>query len=173
MDSRFLDTFAGTGAVGIEASVAAQEKNLHREDAKTAALIKTKSGDAGTSAGTGPDAIEALKASAIVLQRENFRRCQAHQSSSSIRPTTMLRTMTGASFLRLLQREVFRPGVVWSTAEHRRNFKLPEFFGKSTACPGASSGRCVTEFLPSRKNSPEQAAGSVVNPLRAFCLIYS
>jgi 16S rRNA (guanine966-N2)-methyltransferase len=125
--SRFVDLFAGTGAIGIEAlSRGAAEVVFVENHAPTAALIRRNLASLGIRNGATVLAVDALRALEMLASRKKGR--------TSGYDYVFLDPPYAASkdYLRVLESlgwgNLFAPGGV-VIAEHRRTFDLPEEAG--------------------------------------------
>jgi 16S rRNA (guanine966-N2)-methyltransferase len=152
VDSRFVDTFAGTGAVGIEAlSRGAKEVIFIENDAKAAALIKQNLETLEAKNGARVLPIEALKGLQS-LGREKISGGEKQQIVFLDPPydnaadyDRVLTFLGSASLL---------PENSLVIAEHRSKFKLPEVVENLQRVRVLRQGDASLSFYRSRKNSP-------------------
>ena len=125
--SRFVDLFAGTGAIGIEAlSRGAAEVVFIENHAPAVTLIRRNLESLGTNSGVTILAVDALRGLAMLAARKNsgapaFDHIFLDPPYAAAEDYSRVLEFLGAAYL-------LAPGGI-VIAEHRRNFDLPEAVG--------------------------------------------
>ena len=142
--SRFLDLFAGTGAIGIEAlSRGAAEAVFVENHAPAAALIRRNLESLGIRNGATVLAVDALRGMAMLAAREKTR--IAGFNYIFIDPPYAAANEYARVLESLGSRNLLAPGGV-VIAEHRRSFELPEEAGVLECCRVLQQGDAALSF---------------------------
>jgi 16S rRNA (guanine966-N2)-methyltransferase len=156
--SRFIDVFAGTGAVGIEAlSRGAEEVVFIEKHAGAAALIKKNLGSLGIVEGARilpVDAVHGIELLGKTASRENASQTIVFLDPPYGNVEDYDRILSCLGFEGLLN----QGSVV--IAEHRRNFNLPEAVGSLQRVRVLQQGDAVLSFYRFVKKNPGEDVGS-------------
>lgn len=153
--SRFLDVFAGTGAIGIEAlSRGAREAVFIEKHAPAAALIRRNLDSLGIRSGYRVILVDALRG--LETLAEKHRDTEAPFGFVFLDPpyaaaddySRALRFLTSANFI--------SPDSL-VIAEHRRHFELPEHVGELTRTRVLRHGDSALSFF--RRNERKEDSG--------------
>src|SRR5438309_7833895 len=155
--SRFVDLFAGTGAVGIEAlSRGATEDVFIENRAPAATLIRRNLESLGINTGVTVLAVDALRGLALLASR--------HQQSVTGYHYIFLDPPYAAAedYSRVLEflgsADLLAPGGV-VVAEHRRNFGLPEEPGALRRFRVLRQGDAALSFYRRRGETGRETSG--------------
>jgi 16S rRNA (guanine966-N2)-methyltransferase len=156
-DSRFIDLFAGTGAIGIEAlSRGAAEVVFIENHAPTVTLIRRNLESLGITTGASVLAVDALRGLAMLAARKN--------SGASAFDHIFLDPPYAAAedYSRVLEflstADLLAPGGV-VIAEHRRNFDLPEEPGVIKRFRVLKQGDAALSFYRRRSEASRETGG--------------
>src|SRR4029077_6062773 len=155
--SRFIDLFAGTGAVGIEAlSRGAAEVVFIENHAPAATLIRRNLESLGIHAGATVLAVDALRGLALLAARKQ-------QSAPGYNHIFLDPPYAAAEdYSRVLEflgsANLLAPGGV-VVAEHRRNFDLPEAPGAIKRFRVLRQGDAALSFYRHRRDAGDGTSG--------------
>jgi 16S rRNA (guanine(966)-N(2))-methyltransferase RsmD len=155
--SRFIDLFAGTGAIGIEAlSRGAAEVVFIENHAPTVTLIRRNLESLGITTGATVLAVDALRGLAMLAARKNsgtpaFDHIFLDPPYAAAEDYSRVLEFLGSA-------DLLAPGGI-VVAEHRRNFDLLEGLGALTRFRVLKQGDAALSFYRHRR----EAAGETSN----------